>query len=1054
MLLSTHLDEDRLLQLTLGQLDDASAAEAAQHLAGCDDCARRKERLSSIVFAQTQAGSSGGGAKPGTPTRPDAPAAGPPLTRGTTLGRYVILELLGMGGMGEVFAAYDPHLDRKVALKLLRGGALSAEEGRARLLREAQAMAKLQHPNVITVHDVGVLDDRVFIAMEFVEGETLSDWLRGDRAWPDVVNVFRQAGDGLAAAHRAGLVHRDFKPDNVLLDHDGRPRVLDFGLARQATNTPAPLPRTLSGEVPETIADAPGLGAQLTRDGAVMGTPGYMAPEQIAGLPTDARSDQFSFCVALYEGLYGKRPFGGASLKQHAQEIASGRLPPPPSNTQVPSWVYDVLKRGLAHQPDARWPSMDALLVALRPRGRRTAQRTLGIGALVTLATLGIGFGLWTQRRLRVCGGLEKQLEGTWDQARRARLKQAFTATGLPYAQDAWTSVEKSLDAWALDWVATSREACEAARLRKTDTEELYDLKRSCLDDRLLRFQALVTLFDGADRQVIANAPVAARSLDSPKVCSARLDLAQHAVDASEKAADAALRAVMNEARVLFDAGKYADGLKKLRPAVTTEAPSHTRAEAYLLLGRLELRNGDAKRARAENLAAAEQALKASDPALEARALSNLYANAGYDDDGSGDAEAWGRLAHAAAARVPGDWEVQVELVSNDALVSVKRRRFPAALADFENALELQQARLGPEHPDVAMTLNNMGMVLAALGRADDAIANYQKSLDIHRAIEGPGHPNTATAEHNLGVLLRSRGRYVEARAALEQALAVRRSTLGDRHPDTLNSQQALIKVYLSLKEADLAHALLDELREARLVLNGPASKEMLQVTELEGQLYREGGFWREARAAADRGVALVKALKLDAAKEAGTAWLNLGIAATELGQWADARAALSQAQRVRAALNGDKVDLAEVEDALAELELRQRHFPEALAHYEAARELREASPSPAPQPLARDFVGIGTCLVELGRGGEALEPLTRAETLYGQVELPEELARAKAMRAQATWLARPDERGQAVDLLMEAMPLLTPAHRAELSAWLKANGGQALDARVLDAGR
>jgi tetratricopeptide (TPR) repeat protein/predicted Ser/Thr protein kinase len=1050
--LTTHLDEDRLLELTLGRLDDASAAAAEAHLAICEDCARQKERLSSIVFAQTQVGS-GGGALPGPPTRPDAPAAGPLLSRGTSLGRYVILERLGMGGMGEVFAAYDPHLDRKVALKLLRGGALSAEEGRARLLREAQAMAKLQHPNVITVHDVGVLNDRVFIAMEFVDGETLSDWLRGDRTWREVVDVFRQAGEGLAAAHRAGLVHRDFKPDNVLVGQDGRPRVLDFGLARQATATPAPRPRTPSGEVPEALADAPGLGQPLTRDGAVMGTPGYMAPEQLAGLVTDARSDQFSFCVALYEGLYGRRPFGGTTLKQQAQEIASGKLPPPPADTQVPSWVFAVLERGLAADPDARWPSMDALLAALRPRGRRSLERTLGIAALVVLAVVGTGFGLWTQRRLRVCGGLEKQLEGTWDQARRVRLAQAFTTTGLPYAKDAWTSVEKSLDAWALEWVATSREACEAARLRKLDSEALYDLKKSCLDDRLLRFQALVTLFEGADRQVVANAPVAARSLDSPRLCSARPDRAHQAVDASEKAADAALRAAMNEARALFDAGKYADGLEKLRPAVTAEAPARTRAEAHLLLARLELRNGTPRRAREENLAAAEKALEAADPALEARALSNLYANAGFDDD-SGDAEAFGRLAHAAAARVPGDWEVQVELLSNDALVSVKRRRFAAALADFERALELQQARLGADHPDVAMTLNNMGMVLAVLGRTDDAIANYQKSLDIHRAIEGPGHPNTATAEHNLGVLLRNRGRYVEARKALERALEARRTALGVRHPDTINTLQALLKVYLSLKELDLARALLDELREARQMLNGPTSKEMLQVTELEAQLYREGGFWREARAAADRGVALAKALGLGAAKEGAAASLALGLAAIELGQWSDARAALSQAQRVRTALGADKVELAEVEDALAELELRQRHFPEALAHFEAARALREAIPSPAPQPLARDLVGIGTCLVELGRGEAALEPLTRAEALYRQVESPDELARAQALRAQAMWLARPAERGQAVELLMEALPRLLPAHRAALSAWLEANGGKALDRGGMDAGR
>jgi tetratricopeptide (TPR) repeat protein/predicted Ser/Thr protein kinase len=1041
-----HLDEDRLLQLTLGQLDDAAAAEAAAHLEECGDCARRKERLYSIVFAQTQAG----GSTYGAATRSDAPSGDPPLIRGTALGRYVILERLGVGGMGEVFAAYDPHLDRKVALKLLRGGALSAEEGRARLLREAQAMARLQHPNVVTVHDVGVLGDRIFIAMEFIEGQTLTNWLREARPWRQVIDVFRQAGDGLAAAHRAGLVHRDFKPDNVLLDKDGRPRVLDFGLARQASNTSAPATRTLSGEMPETLVDTPSLGTQLTRDGAVMGTPGYMAPEQIAGMPTDARSDQFSFCVALYEALYGQRPFSGATLKQHAKEIAAGRILPPPPNTSVPAWVYEVLKRGLSHQPDARYASMDALLLALRPRARRAARRTAALSALVVVAALGAGYGLWTQRRLKVCGGLEKQLEGTWDTARREHLRAAFVATGLPYAQDAWVSVEKALDAWALDWVATSRESCEAARLRRTDSEELYELKRSCLDDRLQRFQALVTLFDGADRQVISNAPVAARALDSPRVCAARMDLGQRTTDEKERKAEAALRAVIGEARVLFDAGKYADGIRKLRPAISNDAPPRARAEAHLLLARLEMRNGDAKRARAENLLAAEQALKAADAAYEAKALSHLYANEGFDDDGEGsDADAWGRLAHAAAARVPGDWEVQVELATNDGLVAMKRKKLAAALANFERALELQQARLGPEHPDVAMTLNNIGVVLGRLGRQDEAIANYEKSLAIHLAIEGPGHPNTATAQHNLGVLLRSRGRSLEARDRLEQALAVRRTALGLRHPDTLNTLQTLVKAYLALKETARARAALDELREARLIVHGPSSKEMLQVADLECQLFRAGGFWKESRAAADRMLTLAKALGLEAAPQGANAWLNLGLAATELGQWTDARAALMHASRIRATVGADHADLAEVEEALGELDARQKHFAEALAHFEEARRLRERGAAASPQPLARVLVGLGRCLIALGRGEEALVPLERAEALYGQVERPEEAAEAKALYGQALWLARPDERGQAVELFLQALPALPPPQRAELSSWLTAHGGVALDAGV-----
>ncbi|HET6583005.1 MAG TPA: serine/threonine-protein kinase, partial [Nannocystaceae bacterium] len=228
------------------------------------------------------------------------------LARGTTLGRYVVLERIGSGGMGVVYAAYDPQLDRKVALKLLH----AREErdgdsgGRARVLREAQAMARLSHPNVVAVHDVGVVDDTLFVAMEFVEGVTLGHFIAaGSRRWNEVLDVFEPAGRGLAAAHAAGLVHRDFKPDNVMIGNDGRVRVMDFGLARAAAEITTESSEGSGG----SIVELSGVD-RLTRTGALVGTPAYMAPELLAGGNADARSDQFAFCVALHRALYGTAP--------------------------------------------------------------------------------------------------------------------------------------------------------------------------------------------------------------------------------------------------------------------------------------------------------------------------------------------------------------------------------------------------------------------------------------------------------------------------------------------------------------------------------------------------------------------------------------------------------------------------------------------------------------------------------------------------------------------------------------------------------------------------
>ena len=322
------------------------------------------------------------------------PREPPALDTGARIGRYVIIERVGSGAMGVVYGAYDPELDRKIALKLLKGSELAQEDGaRARLLREAKAMARLAHPNVIAVHDVGIFNGQVFLAMEFLGGGTLNSWLgAGRRHWREVLDVFVGAGRGLSAAHAAGLVHRDFKPDNVLLDKDGRPRVVDFGLARDAASAAQDEGNPDAITAGELAASTTHLGT-LTRTGTLMGTPAYMAPEQIAGDPIDERTDQFSFCVALYEALYGERPFRGDSLLRLLHNVSEGHLEPMPEDRELPAWIRRAVLRGLKADPAQRWPSMAALIAALlddpaaRDRRRFVAAAcvALVIGSVVTV---------------------------------------------------------------------------------------------------------------------------------------------------------------------------------------------------------------------------------------------------------------------------------------------------------------------------------------------------------------------------------------------------------------------------------------------------------------------------------------------------------------------------------------------------------------------------------------------------------------------------------------------------------------------------------------------
>lgn len=1023
-----HLPEEQLYGLTLGQLSGAEEAAALSHLATCAECRSRHQRLSSIGFGHTVSRT-----PPGAPmrdTRPERPGSHLALDRGATLGRYVVLEKLGAGGMGDVFAAYDPHLDRKVAVKLLRAGSLSVEEGKARLLREGQAMARLQHPNVIAVHDVGTLEDRVFIAMEFVDGETVSEWIRGERSWRDVVELFRQAGAGLAAAHRAGLVHRDFKPENILVGSDGRPRVLDFGLARQSTLTPPAGAQV--GDVLEGSDETP-LNQPLTRDGAIMGTPGYMAPEQLAGLPTDARSDQYSFCVALYEALYGKRPFAGETLRLHAQEMASGQVLPPPAHTQVPSWVHQVLLQGLAAQPSERWADMDALLRALKPRDRRPRGR-LFLAGLVVFAAAGIGYGLWTRQRLMVCGGQEARLAGVWDSATRSRLKAAFVATGQPLANEAWTSVEKTLDGWALDWINAGREACEATMLRKVDSPELMELKLACLEDRRQRLESTVTLFAQADRDVVVNAASAAKQLDSPRSCTSRRRRAPK--DEADRRTEQALRGYLSAGQALFDSGKYTQAAEALAPGLRMDAPPRVLAEAWLLMGRIQTKRHDARAARQAHLAAGEQALKGGDEASIAVALSRLYANEGYDE-GELDAELLGRLAQAAAARVPGEWEVQVELASNSAYVEIAKGRFAAARADLERALALEKEHLPTEHPDIASTLNNIGFVLTPLGQFDEAIKAYQQSLAIHEAVEGPRHPNTATSAHNLAVTYRELGRLEDARALFERAVSARRESLGPTHPDTLSSELSLAKACVSLGDFEFAAELLGEVKAS--YHQGASLRDRWALASAELELDLAGGYWKEALAQSATLAELAQKLQPGDSPLVGAVALSRGRALTGLGNWADARRALAEAQRLLR--TGSTKEQAEVERALGRLLESQGAVAEATGHLERAVELREKVGGASPE-LAEALLELARLRLDAGEPRDAGALAERAERLFATMQVKQGIPRARWLLVQSSWLGGLDGgvsvSRQELDEAAAALngPASEAAHR-----WLKAHG-------------
>jgi predicted Ser/Thr protein kinase len=328
-------------------------------------------------------------------TKPRVVSAKP--TSGSSFGRYQLLEKLGAGAMGVVWRADDPELGRKVAVKLLKRPDASLTE---RLVREARSMAQVNHPNVVAVYDVGVHDGATYIAMELVKGQSLRAWQSAKRhTVPELVEAYVSAGRGLAAAHAAGLVHRDFKPDNVLVGEDGRIRVTDFGLA--------------AAKPGESGADHPAGDVNLTTSGSVLGTPAYMAPEQFENGNVDSRTDQFNFCVSLYEALYGERPFPGRTFEQLGKNVRAGKVNPPPEGTAISRGVRAILLRGMAVKPGDRYPTMDHLLAELG-RDRARPWRTSAI-VFASIAIL-LGIGLAADFVVRSRGELT--------------IRQAFAATG------------------------------------------------------------------------------------------------------------------------------------------------------------------------------------------------------------------------------------------------------------------------------------------------------------------------------------------------------------------------------------------------------------------------------------------------------------------------------------------------------------------------------------------------------------------------------------------------------------------------------------------------
>ena len=643
------------------------------------------------------------------------------------IGRYTILGTLGRGGMGLVYKGYDAELDRRVAIKMFhRAGGEEADsrsrETHARAIREAQALAKLSHPNIVAVHEVGSYEGQVYIVMEYVLGETLREWLAGRPPLKRVLEVFVQIGQALAAAHRAGIVHRDLKPENVVVCSDGHAQVLDFGLARAVeANEGVELDATgpSAGGYTNAHVNAHSTGRHdglysitLTSPGDLIGTPAYMAPEQLLRERACERSDQYSFCVCLYEALYGVRPFvattvDGLRLAVLAGQIRTVERP----NYAAPSYVRAAILRGLSFAREERFVDMDALVAVLVDGKRRRRQRGLLLAGAVTAALAGLTAGAsWVvgARAEAACAAAAGRVAALWSDTTQAEVRGRMLATGLGFAAASFDRLDREIDRFVAEWGAASEQLCARHEAEAGWDGATTARARECLEEAEWALAGLVSVLAAAGPTVVTRANHATGGLPQIDRC-VRVELLRErtprAGHAGERARGAVLLAGLSRARTLLATGLYGEVLALTEPLLqAARAGGEDRVVAEILLvqglalyprGELTLAEATLHEAVIAAAGAGEQGFMVDALAAVAHVSGAL---AGRPEEGL----RWGELALALAQQLGAGGQLR-RAHALRSLASVQRARGEAALAGqrLREALAVMEAELGPAHPEV-----------------------------------------------------------------------------------------------------------------------------------------------------------------------------------------------------------------------------------------------------------------------------------------------------------------------------------------------------------------
>ncbi len=868
------------------------------------------------------------------------------------IGRYRIAGRIGAGGMGQVYRGHDPTLGRPVAIKVLgeaRAASANVIEHEA-LLGEARAMASISHPNVIEVYEVGVDARRVFIAMELVDGATLGHWVSDEKpGWVEIVRAYVQAGEGLHAAHAAGIVHRDFKPSNALIGRDGRVRVLDFGLATEAADADA-----------EPIA----------------GTPAYMAPEVLRGEPATPRSDQFSFCVSVWQALFGGRPFAAVTVTG-MRRAAEGQRLVRPDGTSVPKSVIDGLIRGLHPDPEQRWPSLEALLDVLRkpvkPRGpfRALAFITGWVGWKVAagaiLVALFPAFG-----DANPCEELHSRLKSDWSDQRRASIASAFADQGRA---ERWSAFDDVVDARIRGLADAYANVCEGRRIDEETV--VLDTELACLRRRYVSLERMLAAVPEADAAQLVRIEDAVHHAASQSACS---DGPSQVLPPRMVAALAEADAQLAEVEVLRTADRYDEASALLRElSAQAQQLRYEPLQARVASTRadVEIVRGDMAVAEDALATAYQLALALSDHQLALSAATRLTALVGVELSRPVEAMEWARHAEVAAERAGFTeppvrlWRVlanvhfnagqharaaelfekvaasmaddeslgpreRIEELRKIATVHLHLERTDEARKAFATALELAETEYGPhshnvaalafnlgvttldpvekvalyeraattyadlfdDHPDLGDALYRWGQSLAVVGRPKVAEEKMREGIAMLARGIGEGHPYVLDCRTSLVSLLLDGGRFDEASDLAVSVHADAQAKLGDDHPVTAGARELVGAALDGLGDAEAAREAYEDAARMSRESPEPDIRMVLRTTASLAEFRARNGEPEQGRAELEQ--AAVQAG--DAVGTEHPLWADLQLRALALKP--ETESAPEDLERARAALD------------------------------------------------------------------------------------------------------------------------------------------------------